>query len=168
MFQSSPAPESRCNTRRRAGRGAASKFQSSPAPESRCNNISNEARETATMFQSSPAPESRCNHRRNALVRGENNVSILTGSGEPVQSGNLRRQPPMTEFQSSPAPESRCNPRRNRHRQKHRPVSILTGSGEPVQWSVYEEIGTRRASGLTGVEMRRCRFPRGTRREPCV
>ena len=130
VFQSSPAPKSRCYIKHTPGPFEAARFQSSPAPKSRCY---------LGLFQ--PAVFTV--------------VSILTGSEEPVLPIG-EHCAGRVGFQSSPAPKSRCywavgsltfapNPGFNPHRLRRagatRPcnrtapadlVSILTGSEEPV------------------------------------
>ena len=70
-------------------------------------------------------------HRRTHPVGG---VSILTGSGEPVQYNATGKAAGDVLFQSSPAPESRCNRIVLPVSDRAVLVSILTGSGEPVQF----------------------------------
>ncbi len=68
-------------------------FQSSPAPEGRCNAGIRYMEETLFTFQSSPAPEGRCNAISFPLTKWTvKQVSILTGPGGPVQQlrGRLR------------------------------------------------------------------------------
>ena len=86
----------------------ATRFQSSPAPEGRCNDyavrpvfaldvsiltgpggpvqlISPLIDLQREMFQSLPAPEGRCNANLDVMLKSLQQVSILTGPGGPVQ-----------------------------------------------------------------------------------
>ena len=91
MFQSSPAPQSRCDPQMSDADLAVQVFQSSPAPQSRCDAEKTYREATATAeFQSSPAPQSRCDLGQSLLAGNR-----LRGFG----------------FQSSPAPQSRCDRR---------------------------------------------------------
>ena len=130
-FQSSPAPKSRCNDHdlclftadgvsiltgseepvqpgRKCLRARGKKFQSSPAPKSRCNAHTKTTRTWISGFNP---------HRlRRAGATGRlvpppvvAEVSILTGSEEPVQRKAKTVTIVLPLFQSSPAPKSRCN-----------------------------------------------------------
>ena len=108
MFQSSPAPKSRCNGLARHFLSLSLRFQSSPAPKSRCNRVQKGCTLSALRFNP---------HRlRRAGATGVvslsalvSTVSILTGSEEPVQRTLRRGSKAFPKFQSSPAPKSRCN-----------------------------------------------------------
>ena len=131
-------------------------FQSSPAPKSRCNCVSLSRDSLPHRFQSSPAPKSRCNAQSDKYYAVTDNVSILTGSEEPVQRD--KRASPITGMGFNPHRLRRAgatkvltnakkggisfNPHRLRRagatigtpdRAGGPVVSILTGSEEPVQ-----------------------------------
>ena len=132
-------------------------FQSSPAPKSRCNSKQGKRGNRCSMFQSSPAPKSRCNccgggtdrltacfnphrlRRAGATLRGPRpwalcpHVSILTGSEEPVQreGGRWIRDPWAVSILTGS--EEPVQPFLGETGEWRLFVSILTGSEEPVQ-----------------------------------
>jgi len=157
-------------------------FQSSPAPKSRCN--IGRARSSARLvlvFQSSPAPKSRCNEfivlpvvtnsfgfnpHRPRRAGATSHTRARTGSSNgfnphrPRRAGatGIRRWGRIVlpvRFQSSPAPKSRCNVCPGRRAVLRVRVSILTGPEEPVQ-RLHHRVG--RCDG------RRCFNPHRPRR----
>ena len=146
VFQSSPAPQSRCDPHPMAKlpweSDQVSILTGSPEPV----RPSMPGRGWCSwMFQSSPAPQSRCDEDGVPLLGGELVlVSILTGSPEPVRRAATSAPLPTPEFQSSPAPQSRCDAARPRARPADG-VSILTGSPEPVRLMPFV-IGPRSGS----------------------
>ena len=155
-FQSSPGPETGCNSPRSSDSSGASKFQSSPGPETGCNPQQPGSPRRCTRFNPHPV-------RRPGATLGDWDrtgltvVSILTRSGDRVQRRLRPHRRALIRFQSSPGPETGCNvvssccrPHQcrcfNPHPVRrpgatlevpavlrHRHVSILTRSGDRVQ-----------------------------------
>ena len=93
-----------------------------------------------TMFQSSPAPKSRCNGEARA---GQNasQVSILTGSEEPVQREISALLSDILRVSILTGSEEPVQPDSNDASCTSPAVSILTGSEEPVQPCCEEARG---------------------------
>ena len=155
MFQSSPAPKSRCNARDIITAAVVSKVSILTGSE---EPVQLQSWRTplgimqVSILTGSEEPVQPCRMPVSASTSSFNphrlrragatdivslsfrpsNVSILTGSEEPVQQELLDSVYTTPMFQSSPAPKSRCNPRPGIPHPGRR-VSILTGSEEPVQ-----------------------------------
>ena len=84
-------------------------FQSSPAPQSRCYRAIRCQRLGTAAVSILTGSESRCYNCPSNGCPGHGDVSILTGSEEPVLlDTSLSAVAAGVLFQSSPAPESRC------------------------------------------------------------
>ena len=151
LFQSSPAPKSRCNAELRQ-MGIITIVSILTGSEEPVQQIIRFVGTVHLVFQSSPAPKSRCNYGRGILLQEDIcfNPHRLRRAGATARLGLT--SPLSSQFQSSPAPKSRCN-RKKCAIVEARWVSILTGSEEPVQRVTHKvSVECFRVSILTGSE----------------
>ena len=135
IFQSSPPPKERCNTRQVDRKGSFYlTFQSSPPPKERCNLRDGLLGIEVGNFQSSPPPKERCNVAGGLGVEGPELLSILTAPEGAVQCRLTIWAATVTAFQSSPPPKERCNMQRKLREKTRERLSILTAPEGAVQF----------------------------------